>query len=84
MRTIAMLNLPASTSGIWRSAPPFVPVPAQSAEPPPDGEAASDGVTDAAVDASAEAAVDGALVAVPLEQAPTTNTAVSRTVAHDM
>src|SRR5215210_5027886 len=34
MRTIATLNLPASTSGIWRFAPPCVPVAAQAAPPP--------------------------------------------------
>src|SRR3954468_24528479 len=33
MRTIATLNLPVSTSGICRLAPPCVPVPAQAAEP---------------------------------------------------
>src|SRR6185312_16170948 len=35
MRTIATLNLPATTSGIWRSvAPPAVPVPAQALAAP--------------------------------------------------
>src|SRR5512134_4105445 len=37
MRTIATLNLPASTSGIWRFAPAWAPVPAQSADPEPLG-----------------------------------------------
>src|SRR4029079_12855136 len=35
MRTIATLNLPCSTSGIWRFAPPCVPVPAHASAPPP-------------------------------------------------
>src|SRR3954453_6491859 len=30
MSTMATLNLPATTSGIWRLAPPWAPVPAQS------------------------------------------------------
>src|SRR6478609_11968282 len=41
MSTIATLNLPASTSGIWRLAPAWAPVPAQSeaAAPEPPGAA---------------------------------------------
>src|SRR3954449_2702534 len=47
IRTIATLNLPDSTSGIWRFAPPWVPVPAQAAEAaepfaPPELFAAAD------------------------------------------
>src|SRR6187402_456520 len=39
MRTIATLNLPCSTSGIWRFAPPCVPVPAHASALPPPPEA---------------------------------------------
>src|SRR6187200_2151105 len=83
MRTIATLNLPASTSGICRSAPPWAPVPAQSAdagEPP----ALADGAVEPEADASADVAAVGAVVAVPpLEHAPTMTATVIRTISHD-
>src|SRR4051795_3229213 len=66
MRTIATLNLPASTSGIWRFAPACAPVPAQFP---------------AAADPAAEPEALGAaeLVEPALEQAPAmTTAAVSR------
>src|SRR6476620_1334368 len=52
MRTIATLNLPASTSGIWRLAPAAVPVPAHApdAEPEPLGAAAVEPLGTAALE----------------------------------
>src|SRR6185503_17904132 len=83
MRTIATLNLPSSTSGICRSAPPpCVPVPAQSAaagDPP----ALADGSLDADAEGPPEVAADGVVVAPPVEQAPPMNATVNRTVSND-
>ena len=82
MSTIATLNLPSSTSGICRSAPPpWVPVPAQSAAA---GEPAlPDGAVEAEAGGSADAPPDGEVV-VPLpEQAPAMRATVIKTVSHD-
>jgi hypothetical protein len=69
MRTIATLNLPSSTSGICRSAPPWVPAPAQSAaagDPPPLAEGSPDDGAEA--DGSPPDEADGAVVAPPVVQ----------------
>jgi hypothetical protein len=62
MRTIATLNLPAATSGIWRSAPALAPVPAQAVEADPDPLGAAPLL----------------LGVVPELQAPTMSTAVAK------
>jgi hypothetical protein len=83
MRTIATLNLPASTSGICRSAPaPDVPVPAQSAAPC-DAPPLAAGPVEAEAGGAADAAVVGAVVAAGVEQAPAMMATVIQTVAHD-
>jgi hypothetical protein len=59
MSTIATLNLPASTSGIWRAAPAAAPFPAQAADPPPLAAA------DAGAEAGGAAEPPGAAEAPP-------------------